>query len=314
MRRKKKLEFKTKEHMEKVKKKKYFLIFSVFLLVFGVVSTLMFLTHYDFDLSNLFEGREPETAVEETTLKTDLTSFGSANFLAMCISDDAKSIRFISVINADLANKRIRVSTLSPQMTAKVDGNVFTLEKHFKQGGVAQTLKAVENLSRISIERYACSTDNGFTEAINSMTKAKAGKFAMRVEETINHRDDNFNLFISKGDEPTTFDGETLLKYFRYLGLESTDDGLFLQAITIRDMLAFFITQTNLENGEELFGLLYNSMEPKNINITGFDFNNGKTKIEHLLALENALVFSVEQKLTLFVKNTVPTTGEETAS
>lgn len=312
MRNRKKLEFKTKRHVEKAKKKRYFLIFSLALLLFGVVSALVLLNSVNFDLSNLFEGRETETSAGETTTKSKTIASVSTNFLAMCVADDAKSVRFIAVINVNLDSEenQIRVATVSPQMPVKMDGKVRTLEEHFRQGGVAQTLKAVEILSVISIERYACSTDNGFSNALKSLDKAKAGKFTMPIQETINHRDDNFNLFIPAGDK--AFDGETLLKYFRYLGLESTDDGLLLQALTISDMLKFFINKTNFENGEALFSPLINNMEKTNITAT--DFNNSAKTIETLLAADGALKFGVEQKLTKFAKNAATTTGEDTSS
>lgn len=323
MRNRKKLEFKTKRHVEKAKKKRYFLIFSLALLIFGVVSALVLLNSVNFDLSNLFEGREAQTSAGETTTKIEPVALSSANFLAMCVSDDAKSVRFIAVINADLGSKenRIRVAALSPQFVAKVDGRALTLEEHFRQGGVTQTLKAIENSSAISIERYACSTDSGFSSALKNIEKAKAGKFAMLIQETVDYRfklhlNDkdklDFNLFIPKGDK--TFDAEMLLKYFRYLALASTENGVELQALTISNMLSFFINKTNFENGEELFGLLYNAMEQKNINITGFDFNKIKAKIENLLAQDDAIKFGVEQNFAKFVKSAATTTGEDAAS
>ncbi len=306
MRNRKKLEFKTKRHVEKAKKKRYFLIFSIALLLFGAVSTLVLLNSVHFDLSNLFEGREAETSVEETTLKTATTAQGNANFLAMCVSDDKQTVRFICIINADLKAKRIRVATIFPQMRADVEGKVLTLEEHFKQGGAAQTAKAVESLGKISIERYACSTDSGFKGALKSVDKA--GKFTMSFAQAINPDDNALQLFIPAGDK--AFNGETLLQYLRYLGLESTEDGLSLQAKTISEMLKYFITRTNVENGEALFSLLYNSMEQTNI--TGFDFNNSKTALESLIDTDNLPAFSVEQKFTLFDKNTAVTTKEST--
>ncbi len=314
MRKGKKLEFKTKRHVEKAKKKKYYLIFFIFLLVFGMVSTLVLLKSVNFDLSNLFEGRETETATQETTQKTVPVTAGSANFLAVCVSDDRASVRFIAVINAELHNKRIRTATLSPKMTAKLNGKFSTLEEHFKQGGTPQVAKAIESLSGISIKKYVCSTDSGFNDALRIVDKA--GKFTVPIEKTINHRDDKqdkhdkFDLFIPAGDK--AFNGEILLKYFRYLGLESTEDGLFLQAQTISAMLRFFITPQNAENGEELFGLLYNCMDE--INITGLDFNNSEPAIESIIALGDAMTYAVEQGLTLFAENAVPTTGEGTGS
>lgn len=315
MRKKKKLEFKTKRHVEKAKRKKYYLIFSIFILVFGAVSTLVLLKSVNFDLSNLFEGRETESAAGETTQKTVPIPSGSGNFLALCVSNNSESVRFIAVINADLDNNRIRVSTLSPKLSAKSEGKFSTLEDHFKQGGTPQMVKAIENLSGISIKKYACSTDSGFNDALRIIDRG--GKFTMPIDKTINHRDNKFNhrgdkfdLFIPAGDQ--AFNGEMLLKYLRYLGLETTTDGLFLQAETISAMLRFYMTRSNFENGEELFGLLYNSMEE--INITGLDYNSNEAIIEILIELEDAITYTVEQDLTLFAKTAVPTTGEVTAS
>ncbi|NLX93373.1 MAG: hypothetical protein GXZ02_05850, partial [Clostridiales bacterium] len=80
MRNRKKLEFKTKRHVEKAKKKRYFLIFSLALLLFGVVSALVLLNSVNFDLSNLFEGRETETSAGETTTKSKTIASVSTNF------------------------------------------------------------------------------------------------------------------------------------------------------------------------------------------------------------------------------------------
>lgn len=310
MRKRKKLEFKTKRHVEKAKKKKYYLIFFIVLIVFGAVSTLVLLNSVNFDLTNLFEGRETETVVEQTTLKAETVTSGNSNFLAMSVSDDGKSMRFIAVINADLTNKRIRVATLSPGFPAEFEGKFSTLEEHFQQGGALQVAAAIRNLSKgqISIQKYAYSNDKGFKDALKIIDKA--GKFTVRIKETINHNDDNFKLFIPAGDK--SFSGETLLQYFYYLGLASTEDGLLLQAQTIRDMLEFYINKANVEQGEELFGLLYNSMEETDI--TGFDFNNSKTSLENLVALEDTLKFSVEQNFVTFVKSDTPITREDAGS
>ncbi len=307
MSKRRKLEFKTKRHVEKEKKKKYYLIFFIFLLVFGAVSTFVLLNSVNFDLSNLFEGRETETAAGETTQKTVPVTSGSSNFLALCVSDDTESVRFIAVINVDLNNKQLRVATLSPKMKAKFEGNFLTLEEHFKQGDAPQVVKAIENLSKISINKYACSTDSGFYDALKVIDKS--GKFSVEIKKTINHRDDNFNLFIPTGNK---VNGGTLLNYFRYLGLESTENGPYLQAQTISAMLRFYLTPSNFENGEELFSLLYNCMEQ--IDITGLDFNNNKAIIESLIELDDAMTYDVEQNLTLFVTNGAPTTGEDTDS
>lgn len=290
--------------MEKAKKKKYYLFFSVFLLVFGAVSTLVLLKSVNFDLSNLFEGRETESSAQATTVKSAPVLSGSVNFLTLCVSDDKESVRFIAVVNADFNNNQIRVATLSPKMSAKFSDKFSTLEEHFKQGGTPQVASAIENLSGIVLKKYACSTDRGFNDALKVIDKGR--NFAMPIEKTINHRDDDFDLFIPVGNK---VNGGLLLKYLRFLGLESTTDGLFLQAQTISAMLDFFMTQANFENGEKLFGLLHNCM--KKTNITGLDFNNSETIIEAIIELDDAITYTVEQNLALFAKTTAPTIREE---
>jgi anionic cell wall polymer biosynthesis LytR-Cps2A-Psr (LCP) family protein len=304
LRKKKKLEFKTKRRAETEKKKRVFLIFLVVLLVFGAISSFVLLRSIDFNLSNLFEGREDETQSGESTTKAVPLSAGISNYLAFCVSEDAKEIRFVAVINTDPANLKIRVCTLSPDTTAKYEDEFLTLAEHFIKGGAPQMVKAIEHLGGIAISRYAYSTDKGFKSALKTVDAA--GKLSLHIEETINHRDDKFSIFIPSGKQ--SMNAEKLLNYFIYCG-GLGDNGRLMQARAIIAMLDFFMTGANAEKGEALYGLLYNSMAQTDI--TGIDFNNSKAAIDLLVERRDALVLSIEQNLTLF---TAAAEGKEEVS
>jgi len=310
LRKKQKLEFKTKRNKEIAQKKKVFLIFLVALLVFGTVSAFVLLRSIHFDLANLFVGREEETTTIESTTAVSPVLEGSANFLALCVSDDAKGttpeIRFISVINVDLSNMRIRVCALSPKTLAKGDSGFLTLQEHYTEGGITQTKNAVENYSGITIDKYAYSNDTGFKNAIKSMVKT--GSLTLHIEQTINYKNE-FNLFIPAGKK--TMDGDMLLKYFRYNGLQG-NSGLDTQAQTICAMLESYINKTNAAKGEALFELLFNAMALTDINAT--DFYNAKSAIDLLANSKSSLSISVEQNLSLFTASGTKPTKEETTS
>ena len=310
MRKKQKLEFKTKRNTEIAKKKKFFLIFLIALLVFGTASTLVLLRTVDFNLANLFTGREEETTAAQTTAPVTAVPAGSANFLVFCVSDDAKDkghMRFIAVINADLSNMRIRVCAVKPMTPANVDGRILTLEEHFIEGGADRLRKAVENFSGIAIDRFAYTNDTGFKNAVKSIDKS--GSLTLHIGQTINYKDSLFNLFIPAGDKAVNSD--TLLKYFRYNGTQG-DPGVDEQAQTLRSMLDQYITKANAENSEKLFEQLFNAMSLTDIKAS--DFQNAKTAIDLLAASKASLTISVESNLSLFTGSDAETAKEETTS
>lgn len=286
----KKLKFQTRKSAEFDKKKRFLIFFCSFLLILGAVSAFVLLQAYNFDLSNLFDGRKEETETTASTTAEALAAIpqGNANFLVCCADDD--DIRFIAVINADLHKKGLSVCALSPDLKATVEGKDLTLIEHFKKGKGKQLQKAVEAAGNISISRYAISSDSGFVSAINY-----AGKIELNVAKAIHSVARGFKLDLSAGKQD--FNGDNLLKYIRYYGLPGSES-LDMQAEIICSMLDRYINGENVKNGDELFSSLINEMSDKSI--SAHDYYNNKTAIALLAASINKFPARVVQTLSAF--------------
>jgi len=297
-----KLKFQTKKSAESAKNKRFLLFFCSFLLVFGAVSMFVLLRGYNYDLSNLFNGRKNET--ETTTSVNDDTAAvqGSANFLISCVSDDGNDIRFIALIHADTRNSSFKVCTVSPNIRARVNGHSMTLSDHFKAGGMKQMSAAVEAFGEIKIDRYVCTNDSGFKTAIRD-----AGRITLTVAKKINFRSEKLTLILSPGKQ--VFSGDTLLSYIRYNG-QLGDNGLKVQAEIFCSLLRQYLNEYNAQLGDALFSRLINSMTESNITIV--DYKNCQTAINMLSAAGANPSAMTDQLLQGFGSTGAQTTKEET--
>ncbi|MEI6578033.1 MAG: LCP family protein [Eubacteriales bacterium] len=302
MSKRKKLKFQTKKNAEIAKNKRALLYFCSFLLVFATVSMLILLKAYNFDLSNLFNGRKDEIKTTQSTTNTTQTTLKSANFLLYCFSDDdKKEIRFIAIINADMKNKSFKVCTISPKNRATVKGEILSLSDHFTAGGAEQLKKAVEVFGEIKITRYAGLTDSGFKNAIKN-----AGRIELTIAKQIKPK---FDIPLSLPPGKQVVSANNLLNYIRYSGQLGTV-GLETQAKIFCSLLDQDINAYNAKQGEVLFSLLINSISYTDITIV--DYPSCQDAIDMLTASKNAPETKVVQSLQGFNSSDTPSVKEET--
>jgi len=256
-----KLRFKTQKSEKAQMRRRFFISFFSFILVFGAFSMLILLKAYDFDLSRLLSEPVEETNESTTGPETPRLT-GKANFLLYCVAEDSPEIRFLCVVNADLDNRVFSVCSLSPKTRATARGAAGTLAFHLEEGGPVRLAEAVEALGGIKIDKYIGSDDAGFRTAIN-----KLDGLVIDLKEKIDYRGGEFSLMLTPGRQ--TLKGESLLKYMRFNG-ESGDAGLDRQSETVGLMLDQFINEYNAAKGDKLFSALHNEMKDTNISIMDF--------------------------------------------
>lgn len=298
MSKRKKLTFKTKAEARKNRQKKILIAFFTFLILFAAASFFILLRSVDYDLGNLFEGRE-ETAASTDSGDPALPELsGNANFLAVCVSDEKKfpeEIIFVYVINADLNQKKFRVCSLSANTIAKAGDNaLLPLKDHYKNGGIQHLKEAVENLGGIKINKYTLSPGTGFQNAIKAVEKT--GGLKVYVEQTVNFKNERFSLLLPPGEN--TINAETLLRYLRYNALQG-DRSLDTQAKLMCDMLEKYIDCANREDNEAVFEQLINST--KKTDIRSDDFHKHRRTLQDIAVSKSAFSFSVDQNLNTFI-------------
>lgn len=293
----KKLKFRTKKSMESAKAKRFIIAFFSFIIVFGSISVLILLKEYNFNLSNIFNAPQQETEVSETTHHTLASITGSANFLVYCLSDDGSNIRFIAVINADMKTNSFKVCSLSPKSRATVQTDNQTLANHFQAGGVQRLIQAVDALGGIKIDRYVCSTDTGFKNAINDLDGLE-----LNIPKNINYQSGGLSLTLVKGMQ--TLKGDALLKYLQYNGTLG-DAGLDTQSQVLCAMLDQYINVSNAAKGEKLYSSLINSINSSisGSDITIFDYISSKAAIEQLVTATNRPAAKAEPYLQSFTNS-----------
>ncbi|MEG2080568.1 MAG: LCP family protein [Oscillospiraceae bacterium] len=209
MKRKIKLDF-SSERQTKAKRMRSFIIsFSAFVIVLGAISILMFYKSVNFDMSNIFNKNESTTndfsTTEETTILAELT--GKSNLLFVCY-DINNNISSAFIIKNNMEIKTISVYNLAPDAKYIFNDTSLTLNEHFVKNGISGMKLAVENQTKIKIDKYIKATETNFKKIID-----KIGTVDVNIPFDINYKSNDFTLSLNSGVQ--NLSGDMLVKYLK---------------------------------------------------------------------------------------------------
>ncbi|MCR5484130.1 MAG: LCP family protein [Clostridiales bacterium] len=281
--------FRTEKERQRLRTKKFLIVFFSFLLVFGCLSVLYLLINYDFDLSNIKKrGDDPSSDAEEQADHELQDVSGSKYILFFCTNDTKTDIRFVSVLKTDFDEKMFTICTESKTESINTGGVFTSFLGHYRRGGAKELVAAVEKFNGIKISKYVSSDDIGFAKAINRM-----GQLKLDLERSINYHSSDFSLVLMKGEQKLR--GDDVLKYMHFCSLIG-DEGLERQSRLIETMLRQYLTKENVDNGDRLFSSIINAVDS---DITVMDFKNMRGMLETICAND----FSYD--VTTYFKDTV---------
>jgi len=231
--------------------------FGVIVLLLGVVSLVA--ARRDGLLDDFLGALRPtETTTEPPEDAWDYT--GGALFL-LCETDDAKQeLRFCALARVDLARRQVHVFPLSPQAMAPAETGEISLEQALRDGGPKALKDAVEALTEGTVDRYIVSGDSGFIRAVNLLRDSTKRSVTVRLEEGVDYNDQaGLSLRLAKGDNPLT--GDSLLRYFRYLGTLGEESVPAQGELLARVLETYLTTEIDTQKQEALFNGLMNILQ-----------------------------------------------------
>lgn len=278
--RKTKLRFDTEKNVRSLRLKRFAAAFSCFFILLAGISLLLFLSHYNFNLSAITAPADEQTTTEETTVRPIPQVEGVRNYLLVCTADDGNAVRFAGIVTADMNNKALSIKGLSTASSVSVAGCTGNFEKQLSYGGIAQLVLAAEKLSGIKIDKYVTSTDSDFRSAINYI-----GGVEIDVEKAIDIRTPDLTAVIGKGKQTMT--GDTFLKYIRcFEGQQAKQAEIIAAAIEQK------LTPSYLNKADRYYEKIINLTDS---DISVVDFSAMKLSFEALLYGKESVTVTVTE-------------------
>lgn len=263
MKRKIKLDF-SSERQTKAKRMRSFIIsFTAFVIVLGAISILMFYKSVNFDMSNIFNKNESTTndfsTTEETTILAELT--GKSNLLFVCY-DINNNISSAFIIKNNMEIKTISVYNLAPDAKYIFNDTSLTLNEHFVKNGISGMKLAVENQTKIKIDKYIKATETNFKKIID-----KIGTVDVNIPFDINYKSNDFTLSLNSGVQ--NLSGDMLVKYLKISKDENSS----------KAFAAFLDKSFSKKTIEEQDALFYNLINLVDTDISVVDYSDKRNVI-----------------------------------
>ncbi|MEG1550992.1 MAG: LCP family protein [Oscillospiraceae bacterium] len=263
MKRKIKLDF-SSERQTKAKRMRSFIIsFTAFVIVLGAISILMFYKSVNFDMSNIFNKNKSTTndfsTTEETTILAELT--GKSNLLFVCF-DINNNISSAFIIKNNMEIKTISVYNLAPDAKYVFNDTSLTLNEHFVKNGISGMKLAVENQTKIKIDKYIKATETNFKKIID-----KIGTVDVNIPFDINYKSNDFTLSLNSGVQ--NLSGDMLVKYLKISKDENSS----------KAFAAFLDKSFSKKTIEEQDALFYNLINLVDTDISVVDYSDKRNVI-----------------------------------
>ncbi|MEG0545873.1 MAG: LCP family protein [Oscillospiraceae bacterium] len=263
MKRKIKLDF-SSERQTKAKRMRSFIIsFTAFVIVLGAISILMFYKSVNFDMSNIFNKNKSTTndfsTTEETTILAELT--GKSNLLFVCY-DINNNISSAFIIKNNMEIKTISVYNLAPDAKYVFNDTSLTLNEHFVKNGISGMKLAVENQTKIKIDKYIKSSETNFKKIID-----KIGTVDVNIPFDINYKSNDFTLSLNSGVQ--NLSGDMLVKYLKISKDENSS----------KAFAAFLDKSFSKKTIEEQDALFYNLINLVDTDISVVDYSDKRNVI-----------------------------------
>ncbi len=209
MRKKKELRF-TSEKQEKTKRFRAFIVaFVAFVLVFGSVSTLIFMKSLNFDLQNLLQSPDDADTTAETTTESVLPVVVRDSAVLLLCCDTDNQLTLLAVLCTDAEKNVLSVCALDTNTLAAPSSDT-DFQTIFIKNGMAGLKNAVSSAYGIQIDRYIKLTESNFKKAISAV-----GDISMEISAPIAYRGEDFSLYLDAGVQTLT--GDLFTKYLRYV-------------------------------------------------------------------------------------------------
>lgn len=276
---KRRLHFDTVENVRASRFRRFVLGFCCFFVLLAGVSFLIMLKYYDFDLSKMVERNQGEESTVESSEPSAVNRVGGTrNYLLICTADDGNSLRFATIVRADMDASELSLLPIPVWATVDVAGFSGTLEQQLDYGGEKQLVAALESLCGTKIDKFVRSRDSGFKSVISYV-----GGVEMNVPEAIDKRTGSLTAVIGAGEQTMT--GDTLLKYIRCYESEPK-----MQAAIISAIFTQKITPSFFKKADDFYTKAINQVES---NVSVLDFAQMKLSFEELLSTGEAVTAKV---------------------
>lgn len=260
MRQKNKLNF-TSDEKKNNQRLKYFLIaFAVFIVVLGTVSLLMFMKSLDFDLNNLIKSEESTTQEVTETTTQEVKMIGRSNVLFVCGGAD-NSIDFAFVVKTDMPQKQMSVCYIDPSVVSIANNTTAPFSEHYMKFGTTGFVRAVEDYSGITIDRYIKVNETQFKSFVT-----KCGDVVVDVAAPISSKQSG-GLSLDAGTQ--SLSGDMFIKYIPCADNQHRSEACaaFLKSV---------FSSSNVSSQDSLFTYLANNSETT---ISIIDYTNRKAEI-----------------------------------
>lgn len=248
---KRKLKFRTTANENSARRRLILIVFSVVVIIIAAVSIAVIGNEYDWFSD---DGSEENPIFEDAISKLE----GTPTMMFAGVASSEDEVDFIALITLDAKNKKFTVSAVSP----KEQWNGDTLSDIFAENDSAELAAATQEVTGITVDRYAVVTEKNFKGLISSL-----GLPEFEISKKINYDSDDFSLNLLAGKQTIT--GDKLYKYIQFIGLGGSDYEMQAQAEIIGEVISQRLNESNTAKGEDLFGTLINKCES---NITIIDF------------------------------------------
>lgn len=277
MARKKGMKFRTAKERDAARLKRFALGFAAFLLVFAVVSVIYIFKAYHISFSD-FSGKEETSDTTDSADAGTAVLSGDSSFMLACASEDTDELYFVFAVYADLDRREVRIYPIDTDRKCTVDGVEDSVEGHYRRTSVRGLKAAADAVCGFETRRYIVSNDSQFKNAINVMDGAQ-----ITVPARIDYKSSAFNLSLMPGEQ--NIKGETLLKYFRYLGIKG---GGQAQAELLCSVISQYISNSYVSVGKAYFSELSNYV---NSDITIVDFSRALPQLEAAAKADPAMKY-----------------------
>lgn len=263
MAKKKGIKFVTQKERKAHKVRQFILAFVAFLLAFAFVSLAYIFKAYHISFSDFIKEQEQTSKVSQTDVLDRAELLGKANFILAATDNKERNIYFLFAVCADLDNKEVRVLPVNPASRCKVAGVEDTITNHLRRDSKRGLIDAVNSFTGIKADRFAIANEAQFKGAINALGGAQ-----LNIKKRVDYKSKSMHLSLMPGEQSVK--GETLLKYFRYVGMK---EGISHQGQLMCEIISQFISDTYLSSGRGYFSEIINNI---NSDITIVDYSRSE--------------------------------------
>ena len=168
------------------------------------------------------EGLSSSKTSSERNEKVDTTlNPGTYNILCVGIDKEETNADTIVLLSFDSINKKLNLLSIPRDTMSNAPRVVKKINASYGEGGIENTIKEVQMLTSLPIDRYVVTNFDGFEHVIDAL-----GGIDMNVPEDLSYQDTQQDLYINLPAGQQHLDGKTALHFVRFrYGYASGDIG-----------------------------------------------------------------------------------------